>query len=296
MKDDTEIKFLADWDLTDLHETFLRAFSDYLVPMNLNRRQFQQLLERRGARNDISVGVFQNGAPVGFTINAFETYQGQPTAYDVVTGIVPEARHRGLARKIFEFSLHSLRSVGATRYLLEVFENNEPAFRLYEKIGFSTTRKLEVFTRSNSSVVEPRGFKLKAIEPDWKLFRTFWDWEPSWQNSNASLQRSSARKSIAGVFHDSKLIGYGVIFLETADIAQFAIHPDHRRKGAGMALINHLQSLVGTTVRVVNVEGSAAGTIGFLKQMGFGLLGRQNEMAMNFKPEPAEASADSLFP
>ncbi len=70
-----EIRFLDNFDLTGLHQAFLQAFSDYLVPMHLSRDQFHEMLIRRGARNDISVGAFENDIPVGFTLNAFEVYQ-----------------------------------------------------------------------------------------------------------------------------------------------------------------------------------------------------------------------------
>ena len=275
-----EIRFLDDIDPANLHHTFLRAFSDYLIPMSLNRQQFQQLLERRGTRREVSVAAFDDGHPVGFTFNAFEVYGSIPTAYDVVTGIVPEARKKGIAQKLFEFALPKLKGLGAKQYILEVFETNLPALRLYEKIGFSVARKLEVFTRSEVRGSETNPYTIRTIAPDWELFQTFWDWEPSWQNSIASIERSRSPKSIAGVFQDSELLGYGVIFPESADIPQFAIDPDHRRKGAGTALLDYLQSLSGRTVRVVNVDGSSRNTIEFLRSIGFMLLGRQNEMVM----------------
>ena len=278
-----EIRFLDDLnDPADLHHTFLRAFSDYLIPMNLNRLQFQQLLERRGTRKEVSVGAYDDGVPVGFTFNAFEMYGSIPTAYDVVTGIVPEARQKGIAQRLFEFALPKLKKIGAQRYVLEVFENNLPALRLYEKIGFSIARKLEVFTRSGVGRSQTRPYTIRAIEPEWELFQTFWDWEPSWQNSITSIDRSQSTKSIAGVFHDSELIGYGVVFTESADIPQFAIHPNHRRKGAGTALLDHLQALAGRTIRVVNVDEASEHTIQFLKSIGCMMLGRQNEMIMIF--------------
>jgi ribosomal protein S18 acetylase RimI-like enzyme len=278
-----EIRFLENVDLSDLHQTFLRAFSDYLVPMNLNREQFEQLLERRGTRNEISVAAFDHNIPVGFTFNAFEVYRSVPTVYDVVTGVVPEARKKRVAQNIFEFALPKFKTIGAARYVLEVFESNLPALRLYQKLGFSISRKLEVFTRSEKGASTKSIYQMKEIVPDWQRFQTFWDWEPSWQNSVSSIQRSRARKSVTGVFHDSELIGYGIVFNDAADIPQFAIHPKHRRKGAGTALLNHLQMLAGDkTVRVVNVDGSADNTIRFLHSIGFKIFGRQNEMVMIF--------------
>ncbi len=203
-----------------------------------------------------------------------------PTVYDVVTGILPEARRKGIAQQCFEFSLPRLKNTGAARYILEVFETNSPAVHLYEKVGFSLYRKLEVFTCISAHVSGTGSYEIVEIEPDWTLFQTFWDWHPSWQNSVSSMNRTRGRKHIAGVIKDSQIIGYGVIYPDTGDIPQFAIRHDQRRNGAGTALLHHLQSLVpqGKATRVVNVDGSADGTIRFLKKIGYILFGRQCEM------------------
>ena len=278
-----EIRFLHDFHLVDLHQTFLSAFSDYLIPMNLTRAQFEQLLIRRGARNDISLAVFEDGKPVAFTINAFEDYQQAATVYDVVTGVVPEFRRSGLARRMFEFGMPRLKQLGAARYVLEVFERNEPAVKLYRGIGFDVHRRLFVFTRQDLIHLVSHTFTLKEIGPDWPLFRRFWSWQPSWQNSISCMERLESGRYIAGVFSDNELVGYGIVFTSTGDIPQFAIDPEHRRKGAGTALLHHLQSVVvdHLPVRVVNVDGAAQGTIEFMKRLGFSVLGTQNEMWMN---------------
>jgi ribosomal protein S18 acetylase RimI-like enzyme len=277
-----KIQFLSNFDLADIHPVFLRAFSDYLVPMNLTRDQFAELLKRRAARNDISVAAFENGVPVGFTLNALEPYQSVLTAYDVVTGIAPEARRKGIARKLFDFSLPRLTELHASRYVLEVFENNQPAVRLYEGVGFQILRKLEVYTLAGNKTMDVarQNYECREVAADWKTFQSFWDWHPSWQNSISSLGRIEYKS--LGLFQNEKLIGYGIVLPETGDIPQFAIAPQYRKNGAGASLLHHLLTAIRSdrTPRVVNVDGSAKETIRFLLKNGFILFGRQNEMEL----------------
>ena len=274
------VRFLHNFDLTTLHKTFLHAFSDYLIPMQLTREQFEQLLTRRGAQNQLSVAAFDKDVPVAFTINAFEEYQGVPTLYDVVTGVVPEFRGKGIAKQLFEFSLPELKRKGAVRYALEVFEKNQPAVRLYSSMGFHTQRKLYVFTTTNRQKPEKSRFTIRAVEPRWDQFQSFWDWQPSWQNSIRCMERIKSGKYVAGVFQKGQLIGYGIIYTGTGDIPQFAIDQKYRRIGAGRALYRHLQSQVQELkpVRVVNLDGNDQGSLAFWERLGFYVIGTQNEM------------------
>jgi len=279
-----EFRFLEHFDLVDLHPVFLRAFSDYLVPMNLTREQFSEMLTRRGAQKELSVAAFQDDQPVGFTINAFDIYQGIPTVYDVATGIVPEARRKGVAQGIFEFSMSKVKGTGAVRYVLEVIAKNAPAFALYKGAGFSVARDLAAFSAVKGTLSQQASFTVKPIEPIWELFERFWDWQPSWQNSIASMQRSKMQKIVLGIFNESQLIGYGIVFPDTGDIPQFAIRHDHRQHGAGAELLAALQTYIqpGRSARMVNVDGSASGTIAFLERIGFEWFSSQFEMQMDF--------------
>lgn len=51
--------------------------------------------------------------------------------------VAPEARRRGLARKLVSRFLYQARLRGAERAVLEVAVDNAPAIALYESVGFS---------------------------------------------------------------------------------------------------------------------------------------------------------------
>lgn len=278
-----EIQFLEGIEFSVLYRSFLEAFSDYLVPMKLTEEQFREMLIRRGADLPLSAGAFVVGKLAAFTFNAVDWHQNVLTAYDVASGVVPNYRRRGLASSILKFSLPKLKATGARRYLLEVLQKNFAAFGLYEKLGFRVTRNFEVFRRQ---IAPPLGsqsrFQTLVIEPDWEFFSRIWDWQPSWQNSIRSVQRSKSTKTILGVFLDSTCVGYGIVYQDTGDVPQFCIDPAFRRMGAGKILIDALQARIDPRIalRAVNIDSASESTIRFLLNQGFENFISQHEMEM----------------
>jgi len=43
------------------------------------------------------------------------------------------------------------------------------------------------------------------------LYQTFWDGEPSWQNSIDAIERMKSAKSLSAQYLNNECIGYGVI-------------------------------------------------------------------------------------
>ncbi len=278
-----EIRFLDGIEFSTLHRCFLEAFSGYLVPMKSTEEQFREMFARRGADLSISPGAFADGKLVAFTLNAVDRHQNVMTAYDLGSGVVLDYRRRGLATSILKFSLPKLKAAGASRYLLEVLEQNLPAVRLYEKIGFRITRRFEAFRREVAPpLVSHSRYQTLVIEPDWEFFSRIWDWEPSWQNSIRSVQRSKSARTVLGVFSESNLIGYGIVYSDSGDVPQFCIDPAFRRSGAGTLLIGALQACVDPEIplRGVTIDSSSVSTVRFLLSQGFENFISQYEMEM----------------
>jgi len=64
--------------------------------------------------------------------------------------ILPEARRHGLATKLVSACEERLRSLGCAEVYLETAVNNEPALRLYTKLGYQTLRTLPGYYTSHS--------------------------------------------------------------------------------------------------------------------------------------------------
>ena len=64
--------------------------------------------------------------------------------------IVPEARRSGLASRLMQECEQRLRAAGCTQVYLETAVNNEPALKLYQKLGYEIVRTLPDYYSSHA--------------------------------------------------------------------------------------------------------------------------------------------------
>ena len=275
-------RLLSASDLTRLYDCFLEAFSDYEVDMQMSREQFERRITRDGVKLEISAGAFDDEKMIGFYMNGRGLWQGKQTAYDAGTGVIPEYRGRGVAKELFAFVVEKLKEVSVSQYLLEVLTSNIGAVSLYRKLGFVETRELAVF-RSNEPVTalsELPGVSIRPVErPDWRLFESFWDGYPSWQNSNAAVERAANERTIVGAYVEGKCVGYGVAFRPSGNLMQLAVAREFRRKGIGSRILSALSP--DEPLKVNNIDEKLTGTLAFFEANKFKIVLKQYEMMMS---------------
>ncbi|HNH82818.1 MAG TPA: GNAT family N-acetyltransferase [Acidobacteriota bacterium] len=273
-------------DFSELFQAMRLAFSDYVVPMQPTEAQFQEMLTRRGVIYDLSAGAFEDGKLVGFTLNAVDEWNGVVTGYDISTGVIPAFRGKGIAGALFEYCRPQFKSRGVRQYQLEVIDQNTPAIKAYQKMGFETVRNFECLVLKPGTFHLPSGTNevllCELTAPDWEHLQSFWDWQPAWQNSIQSLYRSRVPKTILGAMRDSNCIGYGVIYPSNGDLPQLAVARTCRRQGIGTAILaGLLRHLSGETpVRAINLDATAHPTLQFCRKLGFVPLVSQLEMRL----------------
>lgn len=260
----TELRVLKASDFDAVHPAFLEAFSDYVVKLAPTAEQLRELLTRRAWVPELSVGAYDGDSLVAFTLNGFDGNRG----YDSGTGVVPSHRRLGLARQTMEWSIARLHEAGATGYVLEVIESNAPAVALYHACGFEVVRRMQCWSFPRWQPAAPPG--VGTIEPRW------WDVEPSWQNSTASILRARDPHLILG--NDA---GYAVVFPYTGDLAQLAVAPAARRRGRGRALLNAAATAAGKPLRILNVDSRDEGIAAFFEACGAEKLVTQLEMVIS---------------
>lgn len=278
-----QYRFLSDADFTELTKVFNLAFSDYFVPFNLTEQQLKTILTQRRVDLERSLGVFVNGEMVGFTINGFGLWNGKKTVYDAGTGVIPKFRRQKLAERMFDVLIPYFKNQGIEQYLLEVITINEKAFKLYEKLGFQTTRKVSLLKNANifkSDLPMPKNVEIHEIKQcDWNLLQSFWDGKPTWQSSAEAFENKFANQMVFGAFSDKKCIGY-LISTAKSVIAQIAVDKNYRRKAIGSMLLAQLQKHIGNEKRlsVVNLDVEMKETYSFFQNNGFNEVLSQFEM------------------
>lgn len=281
-------RFLESEDSDAIYDTFLEAFSDYQVKIQMSKKQFDAMNIRRGLKYEFSVGAFDDSNEmVGLLLTGLDLWEGKSTAYDMGTGVIPKFRRKGIGDSMVDFLLPALRQAKVKQYLLEVIRSNEKAYSLYKKKGFKETREFECF-KANPVRLKTKNIKRKNLtieeikKPAWNIFEAFWDFRPSWQNSSNSMKRCQKEKIVLGVFHKNQLRGYGILYPDSGEITQIAVDKDARRRGIGSLLIREIAERAekAETLFILNVEKSSKETISFLKEANFENFIGQYEMIL----------------
>jgi len=269
-----KIKTLSSVQFNEIHRAFANAFSDYVVPFDLSVDELEYMFERRGYDLSLSFGAFEGEKLVGLTVNGIGNWNGKPTAYDSGTGVIKDYRKRGIAKKMFSESLPVLKSNGIEQYLLEVIKSNTGAFNLYKKEGFKVVRELDYYHINKYDIIyrkpiDQSGFKFRVIEkPDWKLLKSFWDFQPSWQNSIDSLKRKIEFLKILCAYKNSELAGYGIIESHTGDIPLIAVSGKYRRKGLASSLFRVIINYSDVqSLKLINADSSYGPFKDFMRSM-----------------------------
>lgn len=267
--------FLSEEYFDQLYDTFIEAFSDYVFPFALTVTQFRNHINLNAVDLERTVGCFEDGRLVGFSLNGFGEWGERPTLYDAGTGVIPSARRRGVSRAMFDHMLPRFKAEGIEQCVLEVVKTNVGAIHLYQSLDFTSVRELALLqcdTPVVLKVAEPPGIDVREIDqPDWSVFRSFRDGKPSWQNSNDAIRRSTNVKQILGAFDGDVCVGYVIFSAQFGRIAQLAVHPAYRRRGIGSLLLQRMRAATadGHSLQVINLDKELEGAMKFFEKHGF---------------------------
>jgi ribosomal protein S18 acetylase RimI-like enzyme len=285
----TEFQFrtLETVAMEDLHATFLEAFSDYLVKMDVPLWKFETMARRRGMVPEMSVGAFAGDRLVGFILNGVRRWGGRMTAYDTGTGVVPGFRKRGATTGMLGQTLRMLREREVEQYLLEVIKENDPAGDIYRGQGFEVVRGLSCYVAPVDTIgagPTPEGVDLVDMPVDtlgWERLRTFWDFEPSWQNSVDSVMAVPETLQAVTAVADARVVAYGIVEPRTGDVPQLAVDPDRRGDGIGRAIVGRLAELTeAENLVALNLEETSEAANAFSEAVGFQPYTAQYEMVL----------------
>jgi GNAT superfamily N-acetyltransferase len=218
-------------------ELFTRGYEGYFVPMHFDEPTLRYMVEMW----DIDLSRSRVAPEAGLCNLAIRGDRGWIGGI----AVVPQHRRRGVGRALMEAVLE----LAPPTVLLEVIEENEPAIKLYESLGFEKTRVLEVWK------VEAPEVPADSAEPS-PLGQT----GLPWQREDASLPPDYERVEVDG----------GAMIFRGATVFQL----EARDETAAAALLSR-----GTVLNYVNVpEGDVA--IGALERLGGELRLKQFEMAL----------------
>lgn len=275
-------KYLDKTSIQRIHETFVHAFSDYQIKMDLPIWKFKLMLKRRGYTPELSMGVFNEGKLIGFILNGLRSWNGKPTVYDLGTGIIPEYRNQGITKTMFQNMKEALKQRQIEEYLLEVIKSNTLAVQLYKKQGFDIGREFICFKLDKDKFKSTTKHQVENVDRiDLRKLTELWDFKPSWQNSIESINAVGDEFVYSIVRIDDIIGGYGIIDKKTGDIPQISVNKEYRGNGIGRSIVTDLiKNTESNKISVLNVDSESKSTKDFLLNLGFECWVSQYEMYM----------------
>ena len=273
-------------DKEQIHRAFLEAFADYAMDASGTTEERLLLRMKKNAVDyDLSPGLYDDGRLVGFTLIGIDDWRDRLSAYDAGTGIVPDFREQGWAKRMFEHALPALREKEIERFVLEVLQQNEPAIKAYRKSGFEIARELKCYLGQVSdlrALDAPSVIEIRPIDrAGFGKLESSADWLPSFENRFTAIDAIPNDVRLAGAFVDEACVGATAYSPPLNWLLTLVVDREQRRGGVGTALIRHLAGTLpdsATQLAALNIDGEDRGTQAFFESLGFTHLVDQYEM------------------
>jgi ribosomal protein S18 acetylase RimI-like enzyme len=119
-------------------DALTRSFEGYVMPVNVSGRGYEGRFRPENVDPFASYVYFREARPVAVVLVARRGWTSRIAAM----AVAPEARGRGLGKRIMQGVIGEAAARGDRSVLLEVFEHNVPAVNLYAGLGFEPLRRL----------------------------------------------------------------------------------------------------------------------------------------------------------
>ncbi len=261
--------------IDDLVEAQNRIFVDYLVPIRSSRPFFIDFLKSVGGNlGDVFVAL-DGDCIVGYVTPVREGREGWIGGI----GILPGYRGKGIGTRLMAEAEELLRRRGVSEVSLEVIEGNQRAQRLYDRLGYRTTRKLLCAEGRPARFEGPGDPPTRATLAEVLPIHAAAYSDACWQRRKTDALAQSAKT--AEIYRTDA--GFVVIRAveSTGFIPFLGVLPDKRRQGIGTHLarfaLNRLRELGTFKASVFNVPENEA-NLRILDLFDFRVTMKQIEM------------------
>lgn len=284
------IKTLENIDFTELYKTSVEAFADYAVDMSY---MTEDNLRLRCIKNNVdftkSVAAFYENKMVGYTLVGIDDWQGTKTAFDAGTGIIKDHRGKGLAGKMFDFSLAELKKAGVKAFLLEVLQVNQPAIKAYQKAGFKITREFKCYQIKTSEVKcknnSKQSFHTRRIDKtEIQNAEGFINYPMSWETRMQSVNRIPDEIISFSAFNNSELVGTLTYYPSLNWIMSILTKKGYNNQGVEDILLNVFFTEYKPSkeiIKFINIDSREEELNKAVKDYGFDPIVDQYEMKLD---------------
>jgi ribosomal protein S18 acetylase RimI-like enzyme len=264
-----------------LADIYNQARVDYIVPMPMNGKRMKAYIDNYDISLDRSF--------VSLNDDALETGIGMlgvrgDRTWITRLGVIPERRGYKVGQHITEALIEESEQRGSKRVQLEVIVGNDPAYRLFSKLGFNPVRELLVIRRPPGPMAEasaPDGTIIRQLEPSEfePLLNTRTD-VPSWLDETPSLIHAGDLRGVLVERPDEAPCW--VIFQQSPyQLSYFAFSPNANTDLMPLALAAIYQEFSRQDTKIENLPSDSP-IWPILQSAGFIEGFRRTEMYLDF--------------
>ncbi len=274
MADSMVLSAACAFDVPTLTRLFNEGFAGYSVPMHLSEEAFCDHV----AFHDIDLTlsrVVADERPAAFSLVG---RRGQ-TGWIGGMGTVLSHRRRGLGERALVDAIDAAAACGCVEIRLEVLVDNEPAIRLYSKLGFQIVRELAVWSCPPVVRETPSGAECVDIGLPWEWIAAHRGSTEPWQRADETLAAFKRRGvELRGLAHErgGDTVAAAIIreTAEAVDVVQISAVDEHEAASILLAAAGS-----GRTLRLANVSLDDPASLA-MEGLGAERLATQYEMTL----------------
>lgn len=202
----------ASLSLEQVTEAFNLGFQAYHLPMKQTPDGLAQMIRENDVRLEDSVVLHVDGHLAGVGLLGVRESRGWVAGM----GVAPAWRGQGIGGRLLGRLLTGMREARLRHAQLEVLDVNAPAIALYQRLGFATQRKLDVYhgklrgDGQRSHVASDSQARIRAVGPRLALreFDAFHNVPPAWQRERATIERVRSAVEGLGLWDGARLLAY----------------------------------------------------------------------------------------
>jgi ribosomal protein S18 acetylase RimI-like enzyme len=159
--DDISKRPVAACTAAQVADALTRSFEGYVVPVNISAGAYERRFRPENVDPFASYAYFRGNRPVAVVLVARRGWTSRIAAM----AVAPEARGKGLGKRIMQGVIGEALERGDRSVLLEVFEHNTPAVKLYEGLGFEPLRRLVGYHHGPGGAAPDGADTLAELDP-----------------------------------------------------------------------------------------------------------------------------------
>lgn len=237
----------------ELADIYNHAREDYIVPMPMNARRMEEYVVNYDIDLDASyVAVDTEDEEVNGI--CMLGVRGERT-WITRLGVIPHRRRRRSGQFLMQVEIEASIRAGKSLVQLEVIKGNDPAHRLFSKLGFEVTRELLVIRRPPGAI-DPTLVPDMLVKPmsDDAIFETLAEREAgaAWTEETSSLRNAGNMKGFCVQLANGEE-GW-IVFHSTAfQLSHFVFAPNisHEMMQALIAAVHSQQPMQDTKIENV---------------------------------------------